>query len=71
MIYSPKSSHIKSFDYSPELRQLKVAFATNKKIYTHQGFPPEAWAALQRFPSAGKYYHRFVKDRYKMLTAGV
>lgn len=65
MTFAPKSSHIQNVEYDPASQIISVQFA-NGKTYTHGGFPADAAAAFQKFPSAGSYYHRFVK-KYKLL----
>jgi KTSC domain len=67
----PKSSHIKSLYYDKEKRLLTVTFSTNNKSYTHSGVSPEVYGAMVKFPSAGKYYHRFIRDKYKLFSSDV
>jgi len=67
MTFEPgKSSHVEKVDYDPVSNRMTVKFKNSEKPYTHGGVPPGVFDGIKRAPSAGSFYHRFVK-RYKLL----
>ena len=65
-IFKPKSSHIREVGYDDASRSMAVKFH-NGKVYTHLGVPPEAFVNMQKYRSAGEFYHRIIK-RYKLAV---
>lgn len=63
-LINPKSSHIRSYSYDPAAKSLTVDFH-NGKTYTHVGVPPEAYENMQRYRSAGEFYHGVIR-RYPL-----
>lgn len=61
---TPKSKHIRSYTYDPQTKQLAVEFH-NGKVYTHAGVPAEAFENMQKYRSAGEFYHGVIK-RYAL-----
>lgn len=64
---NPKSNHIREYSYDPASKQLSVQFH-NGRTYTHVGVPQEAFDNMQRYRSAGEFYHGVIK-RYALAKA--
>jgi hypothetical protein len=60
------SSHIESFSYNRQARELTINF--RDKPYTYRDVPPEVFENMQRDHSAGKYFHQVVKRHYRVKT---
>jgi hypothetical protein len=58
------SSHIESFSYNREARELTINF--RDKPYTYRDVPPEVFENMARDHSAGKYFHQVVKRHYRV-----
>jgi KTSC domain len=57
------SSVIRFFRYSPDTRELKVAFASGR-LYVYEDVPPEVAAAFGNARSKGTFFNREIRDRY-------
>lgn len=58
------SSHIEEGEYDSDVRIMRLAFRDGD-AYQYFGVPPEVWLALQHAGSAGSYFARNIKDRYR------
>jgi hypothetical protein len=58
------SSHIESFSYNRQARELTINF--RDKPYTYRDVPPEVFENMAKDHSAGKYFHQVVKRHYKV-----
>lgn len=70
LTYEPNSSHMKLAQYDPEAKTLAVTFLTGK-TYTHKNVSRETFENLQKFPSAGKFYHQVIKKYPLFKPEGV
>lgn len=41
-------------------------YATDKKKYIHQNVPVEVWNSFKGAKSFGKFYHKKIKNKYKL-----
>lgn len=57
------SSAISDAEYDPETQQMELTFV-NGGPYTFYNVPQDVYDGLGAAPSAGKYYHAFIKGRY-------
>ena len=62
---TPKSPHVLYYEYDPATKLMTVAFH-NGKTYTHANVPSEAFTNMQRYRSAGEFYHAVIK-RYPLV----
>lgn len=58
------SSNIAEGEYDPDVRLMRIAFRDGS-AYQYSGVPPEVWLGLQHAASAGSYFHRNIKGRYR------
>ncbi|RYZ02676.1 MAG: KTSC domain-containing protein [Myxococcales bacterium] len=58
------SSTLRSIGYDSRTRTLEVEFATGS-VYRYLPVPGEVWTALRRAESKGRYFQRFVRDRFE------
>lgn len=64
MAWQPlQSSMLAAFDYDAEMRVLHVRFR-NGALAAYQGVPADVARGLSEAPSAGRYFHQNVKDRF-------
>jgi len=63
-IDTPGSSHIIQVAYDDESREMEVAFADGQ-LYVYFGVPKEVFQGFKSAGSAGSYFHRQVRNRYR------
>lgn len=64
MIRKPvSSSNLKSIGYYEETKILEVEFKDGS-VYQYSDVPKEICEALMNASSHGRYFHRFIKDRF-------
>jgi hypothetical protein len=61
-----RSSNLDSFDYNQLTQPLSVKFLDNPKIFNYLGVPPNVVDAFATSPSKGKFFHRYIKSKYKL-----
>jgi hypothetical protein len=59
-----KSKGIRRIAYDADAHTLDIEFSS-KKIYRYFDVPPSVYAWLERVDSKGKFFNRFVKDKYR------
>lgn len=57
------SSAISFVDYNQTSRELTITF-TSGGTYTYYDVPPAIYTALLASNSKGRYYNKFIKDKY-------
>lgn len=57
------SSNLKSMEYDPDTKQLKITFR-NDRAHTYYGVPQHEADNLQHASSAGRYFNENIKDTY-------
>jgi len=57
-----RSSHIKSVGYDNGVMELEFH---NGKRYRYSDVAPNVYSLLTRAPSAGEFFHKFVKGKFK------
>lgn len=62
----PTSGHVHRVLYDDCEHTLSVTFHTNGKTYTHYAVPPDIFDGMKAHPSAGQFYHQFVKNQYPL-----
>jgi lysyl-tRNA synthetase class 2 len=63
------STVIRSFDYSPQTRELTVEFVTGRR-YVYLGVPEEAASAMRKAFAKGRYFNAHIRDRYRYREIG-
>lgn len=63
------STAIRSYDYDPQARQLKIEFITGRR-YAYDGVAPEVIEEMQRTQSKGGFFNRRIRDRYPYRRIG-
>lgn len=58
-----KSSSLLSVGYDPGSRLLEVEFGSGA-VYQYADVPPERHRNLLRAASLGRYFNRYIRDRY-------
>ena len=58
------SNAITSRGYDPATQTLAITFQGSGKTFGYEDFPPEQWQAFRDAPSAGKFFHASIKNRY-------
>lgn len=58
-----QSNSIKSFDYDPEKKTMRLEFQ-NGSIYTYHDLPPSVYQGLKESPSLGQYFNTHIRDKY-------
>ena len=58
-----ESSTIKSIDYFAPLYILTIEFK-NGGVYSYRDVGREIWEGLLKAPSKGKYFHKFIRNRF-------
>lgn len=58
------SSDIASIGYQPETRTLEIEFHSQRSIYQYFNVPEQEYNELMNAGSHGKYFHRFIKNKY-------
>ena len=58
------STVIRSFEYSPERRELVVEFVTGRR-YVYLDVPEEEAAAMRAALAKGRYFNGHIRDRYR------
>jgi hypothetical protein len=64
MIYL-NSSAILCVDYDSWSKVLSIQFTSGVIFYSFFGVPASVYHGLIRAPSAGKYYHIYIRGRYR------
>ncbi|HVV09461.1 KTSC domain-containing protein [Amycolatopsis sp.] len=57
------SSVIRAVGYDPDRRVLEVEFHSGN-LYAYDGVAPEVFEQFLRAPSLGRYFNRWIADRY-------
>lgn len=57
------SSAISDASYDPETQEMEITFV-NGGPYTFYNVPQDVYDGLAAAPSAGRYYHAFIKGRF-------
>jgi hypothetical protein len=57
------STVIRTYEYSPQRRELRVAFQSGKR-YVYEGVPAETYAALKRAFSKGEFFNTHIRDHF-------
>lgn len=60
-----KSSDILSIGYSSDLNILEIEFIKNGKIYQYLDVPENIFLSIMSASSHGRFFNRFVKNKYK------
>ncbi|TGS43584.1 MULTISPECIES: KTSC domain-containing protein [unclassified Mesorhizobium] len=58
------STVIRSTQYDPATRILSVWFVPHGNRYDYEEVAPAIYAALMRASSKGRFFNKFIKDRY-------
>jgi len=58
-----RSSNLRSVGYNEESQTLEIEFK-NKRVYQYKGVPKAIYISLMNVTSHGKYFHKFVKDKF-------
>ena len=58
------STVIRSFDYSPERRELTVEFVTGRR-YVYLDVPEDEARSMRDAFSKGRYFNSKIRDRYR------
>lgn len=61
-----RSSNLESAEYDGQTQTLTVTFL-NGDEYSYDGVPPEIYRGLTLAGSAGKYFHRHIRDRFNYV----
>lgn len=56
-------------DYRSGKNILGVRFKASGRVYHYFGVPSAIYLALMHAPSKGKYYNKFIKNRYAWVRA--
>ena len=59
------STLIQSTEYDSATQTLSVWFVTSGNRYDYQNVPPETHDAFRRAFSKGRYFNRFIRNRYR------
>lgn len=59
------SSNIHSFSYDEETKILKITFIKGGREYEYFGVPRMVYEGMILAPSRGKYFHQFIRYKYK------
>jgi len=59
------SSDIRSVGYDGQNKTLEIEFNSGG-IYQYYSVPLEVYNALMSAPSHGRYFHQFIKDRFRV-----
>jgi KTSC domain len=59
------STVIERSSYDPSTRTLSVWFRQSERRYDYQDVPPETYAAYQEAFSKGRFFNRFIRDKFK------
>lgn len=60
------SSVIRSFNYTPERRELFVVFQTGRR-YTYLDVPEAIYRGMKASFSKGEYFNAHIRDRYRFV----
>lgn len=63
---SINSSNLKSVGYDENTNTLEIEFKGGG-IYRYSGVPNIVYLNLIKAPSHGKFFHRFIKDKFNTL----
>ncbi|TGQ77746.1 KTSC domain-containing protein [Mesorhizobium sp. M8A.F.Ca.ET.207.01.1.1] len=58
------STVIRSTQYDPATRILSVWFVPHGNRYDYEEVSPATYAAFMRASSKGRFFNKFIKDRY-------
>lgn len=61
------SSYIRSAAYNPQTREMQIVFH-NAKVpvaFSYPGVDSKDYQEMMHAPSVGKYFHAFIKRKYK------
>lgn len=61
--FNPASTNILSVQYDTDTQEMEIAFVSGD-VYTYSRVPREVYAAFSLAPSAGRFFYRFIRDRY-------
>lgn len=61
-----KSDNLKSVGYDPKTEELDIEFKSGT-VYRYFRVPAHIYEALLSAPSAGKYHHQNIKDRFEFV----
>ena len=59
------STAIRNTHYDPSSRILSVWFVPSGDRYDYEAVEPETYAAFRAASSKGRFFNKFVRDRYK------
>jgi hypothetical protein len=59
------SAVIEKSAYDPATRTMSVWFRTSGRRYDYEGVSPEIYAAYRASFSKGRYFNRFIRDRFQ------
>lgn len=59
-----ESSQIKQYGYDPASQTLAIQFAKGG-VYHYSAFTPKHWEAFQKAKSAGSFFHKNVRGKFK------
>lgn len=59
------SSNIHSFSYDEDTKTLKITFIKGGREYEYYGVPRMIYDGMVLAPSRGKYFHQFIRYKYK------
>jgi KTSC domain len=65
-----KSSWIARVEYSGAPSRTLTIVLKNGNVYTVPGISQNFYNRMLTNPSKGKYYHQFIKDKYKLTKVG-
>ena len=57
------SSVIRTYDYSPARRELRVIFQSGRRFLYH-GVPEATYSAMRRAFSKGEFFNQNIRDRF-------
>jgi hypothetical protein len=61
------STVIRSFDYDPDRRELRVVFQSGR-IYRYLAVPPDVPIAMRAAYSKGAYFNREIRDAFEFVV---
>ena len=63
------SSVIKTFRYAPSEEKLTIVFVSGV-IYEYLGVPADIWRRFEKAFSKGRFFSRYIRDRYRFNRIG-
>lgn len=67
MKHQHRSSTIDHSDYDPIKRMLSIKFHSGDTVYQYHDVPMSVANEFQKAKSAGKYFHREIKEKFKTV----